>query len=217
MDAETMKRFKDEKFKLVAKRKDLLSDPLTADEEEEVEDVDPGNGNGNGNGTDKKEKPETKTKNKIRMTRLSHDLYEYKAEVDEDDIEEMPDSLPEQGIEPQPEEIPEEEIPEEEGGDRNLLVFGSDLRMEMWTSSMAKRWPTRLNGRVDVGCSGTIISKDAVLTAGHCVWKYGRWRDMDFTPAQYDDAFTGRIERPYGKYNWRYVTTYTGKCEILLV
>jgi len=194
--ADTMKRFKDEKFKLVAKRKFLSTAQVT--DEDSIADGDEEKGNGKGKDKDKK-------KNKIRMTRLSDDLFEYVAEVNEDEIELMPDMVPETGTEPLP-EVPEEE---EEGGDRKLWVYSPDTRYEMNTQGMATYWPQRLNGAMDSGCSGTIILSDAVLTAGHCVWGDGNWLDLDFTPAQYRTT-SNQLQAPYGKYNWRYVTAYTG-------
>jgi hypothetical protein len=40
------------------------------------------------------ERDKVKDKKKIRMTRLSDDLFEYVAEVDEDEIEQQPDTVP---------------------------------------------------------------------------------------------------------------------------
>jgi V8-like Glu-specific endopeptidase len=191
--ADTMKRFKDEKFKLVAKRKFLSTAQVT--DEYSIADGDEEKDNG-------KDKERDKNKKKIRMTRLSDDLFEYVAEVDEDEIEQQPDTVPESGTEPLP------EVPEEVGGDRKLWVYDPDTRVEMNTQGMATYWPQRLNGRTGIGCSGTIISSDAVLTAGHCVYEYGNWLAMDFTPAQYRTIYD-QLQTPFGKYNWRYVTTYT--------
>ena len=169
-----MNRFKTEKFKLVAKRKLLQNDELEDDEDEEKGNN--GNGGGNGNGG----------KKKLKALRLSEDMYEYVADVDEDAVGDYGDQEPEVG---------EEDAGEDPEG-RNLLVFGTDTRYEIKYQSSATYWPQRLNGRTDIGCSGTIISTDAVLTAGHCVYKNGAWRDCDFAPAQYRNYWKKLVFRP---------------------
>lgn len=80
--------------------------------------------------------------------------------------------------------------------------------MNSW--SLATYFPQRLNGKFGSGCSGTIISRDAVLTAAHCVHRYGAWKyDFDFSPAQFRDYADGLVKTPYGTYNWKHVTTYS--------
>jgi hypothetical protein len=112
------------------------------------------------------------------MAHLSDDMYEYVAEVDADEIDIGSDLPP--GLSDEPEDYAGD-------GDRDLLDFRTDTRYELRgdTITKADSWPNNLNGRTAIGCSGTIIYTDAVLTAGHCVHKGGYWRNVDFSPAQY--------------------------------
>lgn len=200
VDMATINRFKAEKFKLVGKRKFKANDMLT-DADSTIEKKGNGNGNGNGGGNGN-----GNGRNKVKMTRLSNDMFEYSAAIDEDEIPNFPDTVPDVlGTEPVG------EIPDEEGDEENrkLYIFGSDTRYEMDSYGLATYWPQRLNGRTAIGCSGTIISKDAVLTAGHCVYSNGAWRDGDFTPAQFRNYQDGQVKKPYGTYDWRYMTTYS--------
>jgi glutamyl endopeptidase len=116
-------------------------------------------------------------------------MYEYAAEVDLADIPAAPEGPPQAGA----------------AGGRDLLVFGADTRTEI-TSTPA--WPVSLNGRTAIGCTGTVISTTSVLTAGHCVYSSGAWRNADFTPAQYRTAANVDVS-PYGKWAWSYIQTYT--------
>ena len=67
-----------------------------------------------------------------------------------------------------------------------------------------------MNGKLDSGCSGTVLYKDAVLTAGHCVANgSGSWyNNLNFHPAQYLTP-ENYLRRPYGTFTWRHVTTYS--------
>jgi hypothetical protein len=170
VDKATMDRFQDEKFKLVGKRKLLAYDVLDDADETELEDTE--------------SQPLPPWSNKVKMSRLSHDLYEYMAEVDMEEIpEDMVDSPPQHS----------DKVSDGDDGIRKLLVFEPDTRI-CYTETPP--WPTRLNGRTDIGCSGTIISPDC------------NWRDIDFTPAQYKDS-SGTVIQPYGSWTMQYVTTYT--------
>jgi len=76
---------------------------------------------------------------------------------------------------------------------RDLWIFGTDTRNEL-RYPYSTWWSNRVNGNFGSRCGSTIISRDAVLTAGHCVHSgVGCYTDLDFTPAQYE------LHKPYGR------------------
>jgi len=80
-------------------------------------------------------------------------------------------------------------------------VIGADNRVQITNTVTNPNWHT---GRIDVGCTGTLISQRYVLTAGHCVANgYGSWyNNLNFTVAQ-----NGSYE-PWGSESWtRAITT----------
>ena len=194
VDKKTMDRFKNEKFKLVGKRKLKANDKVKRNGETEpkknnnVRPPPPGQ--------------------KIKMTRLSDDLYEYRAEVDPSEISVEEDVPPESGI---VSAFVTSETTEEKGRgkgnghDRNMMVFSPDTRYEITSTPP---WPKRLNGRTEIGCSGTIIYRDAVLTAGHCVYDNGYWRAATFTPGAYRTP-SNSPRSPFGSWPWKYATTFS--------
>ena len=190
-----MNRFKNEKFKLVAKRKFIPNDVLSKSD-----------------GLPSKVRPD-KPKKKVRLARLANDGFEYKADVDVTDgnRQDVPPGNPPGGTKAGNEDNEEIETLEGESddgdGDRNLWIFNPDTRYEI---TSRPSWPTSLNGRTAIGCSGTIINRDAVLTAGHCVHSGGSggyWRNADFSPSQYRTS-SNRVVKPYGTWRWRHITTY---------
>ena len=69
------------------------------------------------------------------------------------------------------------------------------------------RYPFRTVGRIDNGCTGTLIGPRHLLTAGHCVYniRNDRWYSaLGFSPGQ-----NGRA-RPYGTIGWKRAISVRG-------
>lgn len=83
-------------------------------------------------------------------------------------------------------------------------VIGTDERVQV---SPTTYWPWVTMGRIDLGCTGTIVGPRHVITAGHCVYNIETdtwYYNLSFSPAQ-DGSYY-----PFGTIPWSYAITVTG-------
>ena len=73
-------------------------------------------------------------------------------------------------------------------------IIGEDNRTKVSSTTADTN---RVIGRLNMGCTATIIGSKYLLTAGHCVYADGTWKtneDLGFTPAKDEKKL------PYGSY-----------------
>ena len=195
-----MNAFKEEKFKLVAKRNPHFGQ-LPDGREPHGLNNDPSNDN-----------PGTSPRS-AKASRITADGLEYVAEYDMDDIDEGDDY-----------EASDGEMPETADGDmpapadnwpnRLLSVIGVDTRVQEnsftwpnWRLAQLDYWSgwwifASWSGR----CSGTIIGPNKVLTAAHCV--YDTTDKAWMVPGRVAPGRSGSLD-PWGRWDVSYATTYT--------
>ncbi|MCA9221940.1 MAG: serine protease, partial [Planctomycetales bacterium] len=89
--------------------------------------------------------------------------------------------------------------------DRPETVLPPDTRVRVNSTTS---FPFRAAGRIDIGCTGTLVGPRHVLTAGHRVYNINtdQWYSrLDFTPAQ-----NGNGSPPYGTITWRTAVAVKG-------
>lgn len=90
------------------------------------------------------------------------------------------------------------------GGINHQSVIGADTRVQVTGTTT---YPWRTMGRIDLGCTGTLIGPRHVLTAGHCVYNLNTnswYSNLNFSPAQ------NGLSKPYGTIPWAAAITTTG-------
>jgi V8-like Glu-specific endopeptidase len=188
---ENMKRFEKEQFKFVAKRdpsefgvprRNFFDNFPEQDEEDAAKLPEEDDGT-------------------IEFVRITRDGYEYIAKYGSSELARGGSTEPEPN--PQGSQV---------GGSmrRSLVVIGTDTRSLITNT---ESFPHRAIAEVDYspyfegGCTSTLISRNAALTAAHCVYSK-RYLSIDkIAPARYRSG--SRTIEPYGTWEVDYSTTFS--------
>ena len=92
---------------------------------------------------------------------------------------------------------------EDEDNVRDEEVYGYDSRLMIRSYYP---YPYRTMGRIDTGCTGTLVARRTVLTAGHCVYKphFGWYKKLDFRRGKKCSPDNGYM------FQWKHAVTYNG-------
>ena len=117
--------------------------------------------------------------------------------------EEEDESYNEAEVKTEEEKQGENEEEDDESQVTNQRVFGYDSRKKVYYTY---RHPYRTMGRIDIGCTGTLVARRTVLTAGHCVYKtrVGWYKHLNFRRGKRCDPNPGQL------FTWKRAVTYHG-------
>eukprot|EP00586_Coscinodiscus_wailesii_P000656 CAMPEP_0172481584 /NCGR_PEP_ID=MMETSP1066-20121228/7579_1 /TAXON_ID=671091 /ORGANISM="Coscinodiscus wailesii, Strain CCMP2513" /LENGTH=426 /DNA_ID=CAMNT_0013244021 /DNA_START=162 /DNA_END=1442 /DNA_ORIENTATION=+ len=138
--------------------------------------------------------------NSIYALRITNEGDEYISKIDVKDIDITLGNFSDFS-DPSPPHLVKEKVREDQRG-----IVGSDSRTKICLHESCYPYSTigEFDSRTEKGgCTGTVISPTAVLTAAHCHYFNGQWTDLDrFAPGRYRKyrrvSGKGKIKNPYG-------------------